>query len=161
MNELLLIIGGLAVLLIIVLIVSYARQKSARPAKPIEPAGPDRPVTVTAPAAPAVVTLEFPTTTGPSIVYTLSKPMLALGRAQDNDIVVPESVANYDTVSLHHAQLRRDREDYVLRDLGSRNGTMVNDRHTAQNLLQDGDRLSFGTAQAVFHRPSGGQHEVR
>ena len=161
MNEILLVIVGLAVLLIIVLIVSYAHQKSAKPAKPIEPAGTDRPATVTAPATPTDITLEFPTATGPSVVYTLSKPTLALGRAQDNDIVVPESVTNYDTVSLHHAQLRRDKEDYVLRDLGSRNGTTVNNRHTAQNLLQDGDRISFGTAEAIFHKPNGGQHEVR
>ncbi len=163
-NSILLIVAGLALLLIVVILVRNARKRSstqAQPAAPVESPEAVKSIPSTAPAVPAVVTLEFPTQTGPSVVYTLNKSMLTLGRAPDNDVVVPESVANYDTVSLHHAQLRRDKDDYMLRDLGSRNGVTVNGRHTLQNLLQDGDRIGFGAAEAVFHQPNGGQHEMR
>ncbi len=161
-NSILLIVAGLALLLIVVILVRNAlKRSSAQPTAPVESPEAVKSIPITAPAVPAVITLEFPTQTGPSVVYTLNKSMLTLGRALDNDVVVPESVANYDTVSLHHAQLRRDKDDYVLRDLGSRNGVTVNGRHTLQNLLQDGDRIGFGAAEAVFHQPNGGQHEMR
>ncbi len=151
----LLIIGGLALLLIIVILVRNARKKPAVPVQPTVPLAPE--VTKPAPVVvPANITLEFPVENGPSVVYTLNKPLLTLGRSQDNDIVVPESVPNFDTVSLHHAQLRRDKDDYLIRDTGSRNGLLVNGRHTQHNLLADGDRLGFGAAEAIFHKPRGG-----
>lgn len=154
-STLLIIIGALALLLIVVILVRNARKKAAAPAQPAVQLAPE----VTKPSPVAVsadITLEFPAENGPSVVYTLNKPLLTLGRAQDNDIVVPESVPNFDTVSLHHAQLRRDKDDYLIRDTGSRNGLLVNGRHTQHNLLADGDRLGFGAAEAIFHKPRGG-----
>jgi pSer/pThr/pTyr-binding forkhead associated (FHA) protein len=90
------------------------------------------------------------------VMFKLDKPALTVGRAPDNDIVIPDSIPNADTVSKHHARLRRDQEDYIVRDLGSKNGLTVNGRQTVENLLQDGDQLGFGTAEAIFHRPLSG-----
>ncbi|HTP11672.1 MAG TPA: FHA domain-containing protein, partial [Anaerolineae bacterium] len=92
-------------------------------------------------------------TTGQPVNFKLDKPALTVGRASDNDLVIPEAIPNAATVSKHHARLRRDQDDYIVRDLGSKNGLMVNGRHTVENLLRDGDHLSFGMVEATFHQP--------
>ena len=86
----------------------------------------------------------------------LDKPVLTIGRAPDNDIVLAAPILNADSVSQHHARLRRDQDVYIVRDLGSRNGLAVNGRQTIENQLQDGDRLQLGEAEAVFHLAAGG-----
>jgi adenylate cyclase len=54
-------------------------------------------------------------------------------------------------VSRQHATIRRDSGRYWLVDLGSSNGTFVNDMVvTHAQLLHNGDRLQVGTAQLVF-----------
>lgn len=56
-----------------------------------------------------------------------------VGRSRDCDLVVRAR-----DVSGHHATLEHDGADWVLRDLGSRNGTWL-----------DGERLTAGTARVV------------
>lgn len=52
---------------------------------------------------------------------------------------------SHDTVSRVHAELRRQGGMWVLRDLGSTNGTSVNGRRVVgAALVQDGDLVSFG-----------------
>jgi adenylate cyclase len=54
-------------------------------------------------------------------------------------------------VSRQHATIRREGGRYWLVDLGSSNGTFVNDMVvTHAQPLHDGDRLQLGTAQLVF-----------
>ena len=108
------------------------------------------------PPPPVTISLEFVAESEQRISFSLDKPTLTIGRAIDNDIVVTTPMLNADTVSQHHARLRRDQDGYVLRDLGSKNGLAVNGRHTIENLLQDGDRLQFGETEAIFHQPAGG-----
>ena len=85
---------------------------------------------------------------------------VVIGRGEDCDVVLTER-----QVSRRHAQIRRLDSQYVLEDLGSRNGTYVNGREvTGPHILQDGDeiqialcvRLSFVAAEAtaplVFER---------
>ncbi|HEY4720504.1 MAG TPA: FHA domain-containing protein, partial [Anaerolineae bacterium] len=117
-----------------------------------------QPVPIVAPATQAPV-LEFTDASGKIVGFELNKPLLTLGRADDNDIVVPDSVPDADTVSNHHAQIRREQEELVVVDLGSRNGLTVDGRHTNQNVLQDGDRIGFGSVEAVFRvaLPGGSQ----
>lgn len=156
-----LIIGGLALLAVaLVVIVLFRRmRRRSRVKAPVQPAPPPSPIEPTAapvplpPPLPAEITLEFTADTGQPVIFKLDKPALTVGRGPDSDIVIPASIPNADTVSKHHARLRRDQDDYIVRDLGSRNGLTVNGRQTLENLLQDGDRLGFGTAEAIFHRP--------
>jgi DNA-binding response OmpR family regulator len=92
--------------------------------------------------------------------WFIEKERVTIGRGEDCDIVLAER-----QVSRHHAQIRRTDSQYVLEDLGSKNGTYVNGRQVTEPcILQDGDeiqialgiRLSFigaeATAPLVFDR---------
>ena len=152
-QDVLLIITSLVALVLLVLFWRMTRQRRAR----TQAAEPTEAVAPPAPTEPVAASLEFADASGNAVSIVLNKPLLTLGRATDNDIVIAATLLNADTVSQHHAQLRRDKDDYIVRDLDSRNGLTVNGRHTIQNLLQDGDRVGFGNAEAIFHNlaPSG------
>ncbi|MET9898746.1 FHA domain-containing protein [Streptomyces sp. NPDC006446] len=52
---------------------------------------------------------------------------------------------NHETVSRVHAELSRQSGVWVLRDLGSTNGTTVNGRRViGASVVQDGDQIGFG-----------------
>ena len=141
------VIAGLLLFLVIVLVLRRVRRRS--PAAPPQIVGPP-------PPQPAAISLEFTSESGQRVYFVLDKPTLTIGRAPDNDIVLSAPILNVDTVSQHHARLRRDQDDYIVRDLSSRNGLAVNGRQTIENLLQDGDRLQFGEAEATLHQSAGG-----
>jgi len=154
-----LIIGGLVLLLIVMLVLFWRVSRKPRGAAPEQAETPgEPPAQIVAPPAapPATISLEFIAESGPRASFVLDKPALTIGRAPDNDIVLAAPILKADSVSQHHARLRRDQDVYIVRDLGSRNGLAVNGRQTIENLLQDGDRLHFGEAEAVFHQPAGG-----
>lgn len=62
-----------------------------------------------------------------------------LGRSRRSDIVVPE-----DGASAQHCRIDREGDSYVVHDLGSTNGTWLNDARTERAVLQHGDRLRVG-----------------
>jgi DNA-binding response OmpR family regulator len=69
--------------------------------------------------------------------WTLSKPVTSVGRWRDNDVVLDDR-----WVSRYHAQIRREGEQYVIADLGSKNGTLVNGVKIARpTVLADGDMV--------------------
>jgi ABC-type multidrug transport system ATPase subunit/pSer/pThr/pTyr-binding forkhead associated (FHA) protein len=71
--------------------------------------------------------------------------VLTVGRTADNDVVV-----NDVRVSRHHARLDRRADGWLLRDLGSRNGVVVNGVLAAtEAVVTDGDRLTFGGTDLV------------
>lgn len=70
---------------------------------------------------------------------------LTLGRADDNQVVIESS-----KVSRHHAHLLRKGNIFVLRDLGSTNGTWLQDRQIDEVILRDGEALRLGNAQVVY-----------
>lgn len=152
---LLIVLGVLAVVVVGLALAALRRildrqRRSQQTTKPIAPVKP-----MESPP-PAAATLTFTTSDGDTLAFLLDKPSLTLGRSTDNDIVIPANLAEVDTVSGHHAHFRRDQDDIIVRDLGSRNGLMVNGRHTNHNLLNEGDRLTFGAVEAIFHKPGGG-----
>jgi pSer/pThr/pTyr-binding forkhead associated (FHA) protein len=155
------LIGGLALLVVALVVITLfwrmsRRSHNATPSQTTSQssrAEPSAAITPPPSSLPAEITLEFTTATGQPVIFKLDKPALTVGRAPDNDLIIPESISNSDTVSKHHARLRRDQDDYIVRDLGSKNGLTVNGRQTLENLLQDGDQIGFGTAAAIFHRP--------
>lgn len=52
------------------------------------------------------------------------------------------------TVSRHHAELRREGERWLLRDVGSRNGTRVNGMRVLEPMeVHPGDRVALGDAR--------------
>lgn len=69
--------------------------------------------------------------------WTLANPATSIGRWEDNDVVISDR-----WVSRYHAEVRREGDDYVVHDLGSKNGTLVNgQRITAPTALADGDEI--------------------
>ena len=153
------VIGGLLLLLVIVLVLFWLVRRRSRAAPPAESqtsADSQLQIGVAPPPQAAAISLEFTAESGQSVRFALDKPTLTIGRAPDNDIVLSAPILNADTVSQHHARLRRDQDDYIVRDLSSRNGLTVNGRQTIENLLQDGDRLQFGEAEATLHQSAGG-----
>ncbi len=65
---------------------------------------------------------------------------LTIGRAPDNGIVLRDGRA-----SRHHARIDARRGSLVLSDLGSTNGSYVNDRRVESIALGEGDRIRVGT----------------
>jgi hypothetical protein len=151
-------IGGLILLLLIMLLLFWRMSRKSRRTAAAPPKTRGEPTTpiVAAPPQPAPLVLEFSAEAGQHIRFTLDRPALTIGRASDNDIVLTAPILNVDTVSQHHARLRRDQDGYVVRDLNSKNGLAVNGRYTIENLLEDGDRLQFGDAEAIFRQSTGG-----
>jgi hypothetical protein len=71
---------------------------------------------------------------------------LTIGRQSDCSIPL-----NDQNVSRRHAEIVPGRGAYVVRDLGSTNGTMVNGtRIASEQRLNDGDILSFGSTYVRF-----------
>ncbi len=72
-----------------------------------------------------------------------------IGRAVENDIVVTSK-----RVSREHARVRRESRHVTLEDLGSTNGTLLNDERVLSPVnLHDGDRISIGDVVFTFHDP--------
>ncbi|HZJ17269.1 MAG TPA: FHA domain-containing protein, partial [Chthoniobacteraceae bacterium] len=53
--------------------------------------------------------------------FDLIEDTITVGRVEDNMIQIDDA-----SVSSHHAELVRDGDDYLLRDLDSTNGTRLN-----------------------------------
>lgn len=69
--------------------------------------------------------------------WPLAQPVIEIGRWEDNDVVIDDR-----WVSRYHAQVRREGNEYVVQDLGSKNGTLVNGRRiAAPKVLADGDEI--------------------
>ncbi len=63
------------------------------------------------------------------------------GRSSDANLVLAD-----DTVSRKHARIYSARGTLWLRDLGSRNGTLVNGRNVSHHRLRPGDRITIGAS---------------
>ena len=54
-------------------------------------------------------------------------------------------------VSRHHAELRPQEDGWIVEDLGSTNGVLLNGRRIrGAQALQDGDRIELGSTEVVF-----------
>jgi hypothetical protein len=71
--------------------------------------------------------------------WRLSKPVISIGRWDDNDIVIDDR-----WISRYHARIRHEGDEYVLEDLGSKNGTIVNGQRIVEPVtLSDGDVIQL------------------
>jgi LysM repeat protein len=93
-------------------------------------------------ARPALIMQRGPQ---PGQVFGLHKGVLTIGRAADNDIVIDDP-----QVSRYHARLIRWGDGWVLEDLGSPNGILVNgQRISGRVMLNAGSQVAFG-ANVLF-----------
>jgi tetratricopeptide (TPR) repeat protein/pSer/pThr/pTyr-binding forkhead associated (FHA) protein len=74
---------------------------------------------------------------------------VTVGRAEDNDLTLTDP-----KVSRHHARVRREGSAFVVTDLDSANGTLVNDvRLTEPHTLQHGERIVVGDTELLYLEP--------
>ena len=77
--------------------------------------------------------------------FTLSRDITQIGRHQDSDILLDDI-----TVSRRHAEIVRTSKSLIVRDLGSLNGTCVNQSRVDEFALQHGDELQVGKYRMVL-----------
>lgn len=75
----------------------------------------------------------------------------SIGRSEENDIVVQDP-----NVSRRHARLSRSENGFVIEDLGSTNGTLLDGAPIDRERIESGDELTFGGATARFVRRTNG-----
>lgn len=71
-----------------------------------------------------------------------------IGRDESADFEVKEYV-----ISRRHAKISRRGEAFFIEDLGSKNGTFLNNSKVNQSILHDGDRIALGTIVMIFRYP--------
>ena len=70
-----------------------------------------------------------------------------VGRSQENDIVISDP-----NVSRRHARLSRADNGFIVEDLGSTNGTLLDGAPIDRERIESGDELTFGQSTARFVR---------
>ena len=80
-----------------------------------------------------------------AVQFDLGGPLIGIGRASDNDVIVDDPM-----VSRHHCQLMLQHGAYGFTDLGSRNGSTVNGQPVSQIALGPGDIIRIGDTQIEF-----------
>ena len=140
-------------------------------AAPIDPEPPDQD-TATGPASVGDQTAVFvvPGIDGPRATFREIRPdrssrsvtfdgrPMTIGRAPDNGLVLRDGRA-----SRHHARIVGRRGSLVLTDLGSTNGSFVNDRRVESIALGEGDRIRIGLTSIVvesIEAPDAAGHAV-
>ena len=79
--------------------------------------------------------------------FPLTKERVIIGRLGESDLVLSDP-----GVSRRHAEVRREDGKYVIADLGSTNGTMVNEATIGERELEEGDRITVGRTVLEFRR---------
>ena len=69
-----------------------------------------------------------------------------IGRSSNNDIVIKDPY-----ISKKHALIEKENEFYFIKDLGSSNGTFVNDEQVLNSIrLEHGDSIKIGQVNFLF-----------
>lgn len=83
----------------------------------------------------------------PGRTFPLDRDRVIIGRLAESDVVLSDPGA-----SRRHAEVRRESGDYYITDLGSTNGTMVNEATIGERRLEPGDRITIGRTVLEFRR---------
>lgn len=86
---------------------------------------------------------------GAEAVHELVDATITVGRLADNAMQIEDP-----SVSSHHAELTLgENGDYILTDIGSTNGTLLNGKEMAEGesrALQAGDKVRFGNIETAY-----------
>jgi hypothetical protein len=77
----------------------------------------------------------------------IDRDRMVIGRLHGSEVEIEDPGA-----SRRHAEIRKDGDRFVVVDLGSTNGTLVNDSPVAEHTLEDGDRITIGRTVIEFRR---------
>ena len=87
--------------------------------------------------------------------FSLAGAEISIGRDPSNQLWIPDPV-----LSRQHCLLTQKGGQFILRDLGSRNGTIVNGMTVDELELRHGDQICIGTSVLVF-LIEGGEENLR
>ncbi len=79
--------------------------------------------------------------------FVCETEVTTIGRERTNDVVI-ENIS----VSRTHVQIREDQDKYIVSDLGSTNGTFLNDARLLNSEIKDGDVLKLGKVELEFQK---------
>jgi hypothetical protein len=85
--------------------------------------------------------------------FDLTGQEITVGRVADNKIQVEHA-----SISGHHAMLKLDGQDYLIKDLDSTNGTRINGEKITEQKLRRNDILRLGNIELLYdseHAPPG------
>ncbi len=71
--------------------------------------------------------------------YLLDRPEMTAGRSASCELALDQ-----DSVSRQHAVIKASAREVLIKDLGSTNGTYVNDELVTERVLKDGDLIKIG-----------------
>jgi transcriptional regulator with GAF, ATPase, and Fis domain len=103
--------------------------------------------------APGLVLLYAPDRTALHPAYPFLTGELVVGRESDAQIQVPDQA-----VSRAHAMFKQESDGWILRDLGSRNGTIVDGMFVREVPLEHGSEVRIGDAIFKFVEKDAGIH---
>jgi pSer/pThr/pTyr-binding forkhead associated (FHA) protein len=81
---------------------------------------------------------------GSTAAFSLPSSVTLVGRRQDCDMSIPLSV-----ISRKHCEINIDQNKLTVRDLHSKNGTLVNGQRVEEYRLSPGDQLRLGSVTFV------------
>jgi two-component system, cell cycle response regulator len=84
--------------------------------------------------------------------YNLNTPSVVVGRSSKCDIQIDQ-----ESISRNHSKIVNTGKSILVRDLGSTNGTYVNDEPVEEYILRDGDLIKIG--RTIFKFLTGGNIE--
>jgi pSer/pThr/pTyr-binding forkhead associated (FHA) protein len=79
--------------------------------------------------------------------FSIKKEETSLGRTPDNDIQLSSFF-----ISQKHAMILRQGQNFIIRDLKSWRGTMVNGKFILETVLHGGDTIQLGNIILTFIR---------
>jgi len=81
------------------------------------------------------------------VVVHIRKSTTTVGRHHDSDVVIDDP-----SISRRHAEITYSGDGYFVSDLGSKNGTFVNQDNIgkSQHSLVDGDEITFGPGEIAL-----------
>jgi pSer/pThr/pTyr-binding forkhead associated (FHA) protein len=91
---------------------------------------------------------------GKKEIIPLVKEELSLGRNDPAVGMVNEINFNDSTVSRRHARIYFENGAYFIEDLGSVNGTYLDDKAASKAKLSHGDQIAIGRNMVIFERHS-------
>jgi hypothetical protein len=77
----------------------------------------------------------------------IDRDRMVIGRLHGSEVEIEDAGA-----SRRHAEIRKDGDRFLVVDLGSTNGTLVNDSPVSEHALEDGDRITIGRTVIEFRR---------